>query len=102
MELFSGLWTLIVTTVAFFSGSCFTILAPSGFVDRDAAIWFAGIGLFGTAFVIAAASWFSRHPSSWRFLELRRNVVLLLFGVAWTFGAVGGLAIFYVIPRAFA
>jgi hypothetical protein len=100
MELFSGLWTLIVATVAFISGSCFTIFAPDGFLDRETAICFSGIGVIGTTFLVPLVCWFSRRPSSWHFLELRRNVVLLVFGIAWVFGAFGGLAIFYVIPRA--
>jgi hypothetical protein len=99
MNLFSGIWTLMVGTIAFFSGACFTALAPSGYMDRSTAWFYTTIGLVGTTLVAMTFRSFCRRPPSWNFLAVRRNIVLLVVSLAWVFGVVGGLTIFYVIPR---
>jgi len=99
MDPFSGLWTLMVGAVAFVGGCCFAVLAPSGFLDRATALHFTLVGFAGTVFIAGTFLSFRNRPSSWQFLALRRNVVLLIICLAWLFGAAGGFAVFYVIPR---
>lgn len=99
MDLFSGLWTIIVGTIAFFSGCCFAFLAPSGYLEEAAAVHYTLLGVGGTIPVVARCYAFYRKPVSWCFIGLRRNIVIVIFSLAWLFGAVGGFAVFYVIPR---
>jgi hypothetical protein len=99
MDLFSGLWTIIVGAIAFFSGCCFAGLAPSGYLERITAVHYTLLGIVGTTLIVASCCAFCRKPVSWHFIGLRRDIVLVIFSLAWLFGAVGGIAVFYVIPR---
>src|SRR5690349_8212565 len=98
-HLISQIWTLAVATIAALAGACFAVLSPPAYLDQTTAGVTTVIGLVGTGVV---GAWFlslSRRPASWDALGFRRNVVLLVICLAWLFGGVGGLAVFYVIPR---
>jgi hypothetical protein len=98
-ELAKGFWSLVVGGIAFLGGCCFAALAPSDFLDKPAAVHYTLLGIVGSAFVALAAFEICRCDWDWEFLALRRNVLLFIICLAWCLGAVGGFAIFYVIPR---
>ncbi len=99
MEMISQLWTLSVAAIAALAGSCFAALSPAQYLDRTVALCVTFVGVSGTAFVATKFLAFSRQPPTWDGLGFRRNVVLCAICLAWLFGAIGGFAVFYVIPR---
>jgi hypothetical protein len=99
MDLFSGFWTLIVALIAFLGGCCFTLLAPPDFLDKSTAVHYALIGIIGSVFLALTLLEIRHCDPTWEFMALRRNVLLLILCLAWCFGAAGGFAVFYVIPR---
>ena len=93
------LWTLGVAMIAALAGACFAMLSPPAYLDRFTAAIVTVLGILGTSVVVAWFVALRRRPSSWDALGFRRNIVLLVICLAWLFGSVGGLAVFYVIPR---
>jgi len=98
-HLISQLWTLAVAMIATLAGACFAVLSPPAYLDRDTAALTTVLGILGTSLVVAWFLALKRRPPSWDALGFRRNIVLLVICLAWLFGAVGGFAVFYVIPR---
>ena len=95
MEMISQLWTLSIAAIAALAGSCFAVLSPPQYLDRTVALCITFVGVSGTAFVASKFLAFSRRPPTWDGLGFRRNVVLGAICLAWLFGGIGGIAVFY-------
>jgi hypothetical protein len=98
-HLFGQILALAVAMIAALAGACFAVLSPPTYLERVTAALVTLLGMLGTSLVVAGFVALRRRPASWDGLGVRRNVVLLAICLAWLFGAVGGLAVFYVIPR---
>jgi hypothetical protein len=96
---FEKAMVLLVALVTFIGGSCCTAFAPPDTVDRSTALLFTAIGLLGTIGMVILLRKLLQRDARWRFFNLRRNLVVFLLCLCWTFGATGGFVVFCLIPR---
>lgn len=90
---------LLVAGIAFIGGSCFTAFAPEETMARAKAIQYSVFGVLGTLALASHVRKLWQLEPDWDFLNMRRNLVILLLCLCWGFGATSGFILFYLIPR---
>ena len=90
---------ILAAIVATIGGATFAVFAPPGTMNRVTSVGYSLAGIVGSAGVFVVLQRLRRFPLTWQVCGLRRNLVSFLICLCWTFGAVSGFILFYIMPR---
>jgi hypothetical protein len=100
-ELFYKALPLGLFAIAAAGFFCFSAIAPDEFLHRRSARMLT-LGGWASTLVILLLIWRIRlRASSWKFCGLSKRLVIIIIYLSWLSGALGGITVFLLIPKAF-